>query len=117
MKNITHKLSIIAAAITVALITGKAGAGNIRGDIDLQTYKDFAENKGQFLPGTENIKIYDKSGNLVGTLDSAPMPDFSSVGRKFAVIGSGEATLFHPAYMITANHVVTNGMKNNQKQM
>ncbi|EPP8181716.1 S6 family peptidase, partial [Escherichia coli] len=48
MKNITHKLSIIAAAITVALITGKAGAGNIRGDIDLQTYKDFAENKGQF---------------------------------------------------------------------
>lgn len=117
MKNITHKLSIIAAAITVALITGKAGAGNIRGDIDLQTYKDFAENKGQFLPGTENIKIYDKSGNLVGTLDSAPMPDFSAVGRKFAVIGSGEATLFHPAYMITANHVVTNGMKNNQKQI
>ncbi|MWL43952.1 autotransporter outer membrane beta-barrel domain-containing protein [Escherichia coli] len=117
MKNNIYKLSIIAAAITVALITGKAGAGNIRSDIDLQTYKDFAENKGQFLPGTENIKIYDKSGNLVGTLDSAPMPDFSGIGRKFTAVGSGQAALFHPAYLITANHVVTRGITKDQKQI
>ncbi|MEB8253937.1 hypothetical protein NGH75_24060, partial [Escherichia coli] len=53
-------------------------AGTVNNAIEYQTFLDFAENKGMFRPGEKNIAIYNKQGELVGTLDKAAMPDFSS---------------------------------------
>lgn len=40
-------------------------AGIVRSDIAYQIYRDFAENKGLFVPGSTDIPVYDKDGNLV----------------------------------------------------
>lgn len=40
-------------------------AGIVRSDIAYQIYRDFAENKGLFVPGATDIPVYDKDGNLV----------------------------------------------------
>lgn len=60
-------------------------ASTVRSDISYQIYRDFAGNKGVFQPGELNIPIYDNKGNLVGTLNKAPMPDFSSVDSGIGV--------------------------------
>ncbi|HEY3591121.1 MAG TPA: S6 family peptidase, partial [Buttiauxella sp.] len=73
-------------------------ASIVRDDIDYQIYRDFAENKGPFRPGALNINIHDMSGNLIGVLDKAPMPDFSSVDT------FGIATLINPQYIISVKH-------------
>ncbi|EFR2206992.1 autotransporter outer membrane beta-barrel domain-containing protein [Salmonella enterica] len=71
----------------------------VRNDISYQIYRDFAENKGAFKPGALNIPIYDNKGNLVGTLNKAPMPDFSSVDS-----GIGVATLIDPQHVVSVKH-------------
>ncbi|EGD9300363.1 hypothetical protein DNW59_26345, partial [Escherichia coli] len=43
-------------------------SATVSAEIPYQIFRDFAENKGQFTPGTTNISIYDKQGNLVGKL-------------------------------------------------
>lgn len=52
-----------------------------------------------FRPGATNIAIYNKQGELVGTLEKAAMPDFSSVNS-----GSGVATLINPQYIASVKH-------------
>ncbi|EQB2028244.1 S6 family peptidase, partial [Escherichia coli] len=47
-------------------------AGIVRSDIAYQIYRDFAENKGLFVPGANDIPVYDKDGKLVGRLGKAP---------------------------------------------
>ncbi|HFO5134338.1 TPA: S6 family peptidase, partial [Escherichia coli] len=56
--------------------------------------------KGMFRPGEKNIAIYNKQGELVGTLDKAAMPDFSSTNT------SGIATLINPQYVASVKHNV-----------
>lgn len=73
-------------------------AGIVRSDIAYQIYRDFAENKGLFVPGTTDIPVYDKDGKLVGRLDKAPMADFSSVNS------NGVATLVSPQYIVSVKH-------------
>jgi serine protease autotransporter len=73
-------------------------AGIVRSDIAYQMYRDFAENKGLFVPGATDIPVYDKDGKLVGRLDKAPMPDFSSVSS------NGVATLVSPQYIVSVKH-------------
>lgn len=63
-----------------------------------QTYRDFAENKGAFKPGAVNIPLYDKQGNVVTSLNKAPMIDFSSNDR------TGVATLVAPQYIVSVKH-------------
>ncbi|HBB6611997.1 TPA: autotransporter outer membrane beta-barrel domain-containing protein, partial [Escherichia coli] len=63
-----------------------------------QTYRDFAENKGEFRPGAENVPLYDKNGNPVTTLNKAPMIDFSSNDS------TGVATLVSPQYVVSVKH-------------
>ncbi len=73
-------------------------AGIVRSDIAYQIYRDFAENKGLFVPGATDIPVYNKDGKLVGHLDKAPMVDFSSVST------SGFATLVSPQYIVSVKH-------------
>ncbi len=73
-------------------------AGIVRSDIAYQIYRDFAENKGLFVPGATDIPVYDKDGKLVGRLDKAPMADFSSVSS------NGVATLVSPQYIVSVKH-------------
>lgn len=78
-------------------ITGMSS--NVRGDINYQDYRDFAENRGRFVPGALNINIYTKSGGRVGVLSGAPMPDFSAADRLLGV-----STLVTPQYLFGVRH-------------
>ncbi|EFV9919973.1 hypothetical protein GAJ57_23635, partial [Shigella sonnei] len=72
-RRLTHILLICLCYSQISL------AGIVRSDIAYQIYRDFAENKGLFVPGANDIPVYDKDGKLVGRLGKAPMADFSSV--------------------------------------
>ena len=74
-------------------------AGTVNNELGYQLFRDFAENKGMFRPGATNIAIYDKQGELVGTLDKAAMPDFSAVDSEIGV-----ATLINPQYIVSVKH-------------
>lgn len=66
-------------------------------NIDVQQYRDFAENLGKYRVGMENIPVYNKNGSLSGTLDF-PMPDFGGVASL------GYATLISPSYIVSVKH-------------
>ncbi len=92
-------LKAAALLLSPVLISGMAEASIVSAEIDYQIFRDFAENKGVFRPGRTDIAIYNKQGVLVGTLDKAAMPDFSSVES-----GSGVATLINPQYIVSVKH-------------
>lgn len=46
-----------------ALLPTVAGASTVGGNNPYQTYRDFAENKGQFQAGATNIPIFNNKGN------------------------------------------------------
>lgn len=74
-------------------------AGTVNNELGYQLFRDFAEIKGMFRPGATNIAIYNKQGELVGTLDKAAMPDFSAVDSEIGV-----ATLINPQYIASVKH-------------
>ena len=88
-----------ALLLSTLLASGVSEASVVNAEIDYQTFRDFAENKGSFCPGETNISIYNKQGELVGTLDKATMPDFSPVDS-----GLGVATLISPQYIVSVKH-------------
>ncbi|WP_158262958.1 S6 family peptidase [Kosakonia sp. H7A] len=92
-------LSPFVVAILPLLLLSAAEASIVRDDIDYQTYRDFAENKGQFIQGAQGLVIRDKDGRQVGVLQQAPMPDFSAVDRLLGV-----ATLISPQYITSVRH-------------
>ncbi|EOT9286989.1 hypothetical protein MOO05_14965 [Escherichia coli] len=47
-------------------------AGTVNSELSYQLFRDFAENKGVFKSGANNIPIYNKNGELVGTLFLPP---------------------------------------------
>ncbi|MBB8471541.1 autotransporter outer membrane beta-barrel domain-containing protein [Escherichia coli] len=96
-----RKISVLSSVALAAVLPSVAIASVVRGDIPYQTYRDFAENKGQFQAGTTNIPVFNQKGDLIGTLDKAPMIDFSSVN-----VGSnmGVATLVNPQYVVSVKH-------------
>lgn len=74
-------------------------AGTVNNELGYQLFRDFAENKGAFRPGATNIAIYNKQGEIVGTLDKVAMPDFSAVDSEIGV-----ATLINPQYIASVKH-------------
>ncbi|EIM7615572.1 TPA: autotransporter outer membrane beta-barrel domain-containing protein [Salmonella enterica] len=92
------KISLIIVSTTCLSYPVISQAGIVRSDIAYQIYRDFAENKGLFVPGTTDIPVYSKDGKLIGRLDKAPMADFSSVST------SGFATLVSPQYIVSVKH-------------
>lgn len=99
--RVTGKKHLKAAALLLSplLLSGPAGASIVSAEIDYQIFRDFAENKGAFRPGATDIAIYNKQGELVGTLDKAAMPDFSAVDSEIGV-----ATLINPQYIASVKH-------------
>lgn len=84
--------------LTVLLFSAEGISGTVNNELAYQLFRDFAENKGLFLPGTTSISVYNKNGELTGILDKAPMPDFSAVNT------SGVATLINPQYVASVKH-------------
>ncbi|EEL2954550.1 autotransporter outer membrane beta-barrel domain-containing protein [Salmonella enterica] len=80
-------------------ISPVACASLVSSEIPYQTFRDFAENKGEFSPGARDIRIYKKNGEFAGELNKAAMPDFSSVNA-----GSAVATLISPQYIASVKH-------------
>ncbi len=66
-------------------------------DIDVQTYRDFAENLGNYNAGAMNVPVYKKEGSLSDYL-RFPVPDFGGVSS------SGYATLVSPSYVLSVKH-------------
>ncbi|MEM6160120.1 S6 family peptidase [Erwinia sp. P6884] len=69
----------------------------MRNDVDVQEYRDFAENLGKYTVGASNLPVYKKEGALSGYLDFA-MPDFGMVANY------GYSTLIAPSYLASARH-------------
>lgn len=88
----------MATCLLVLCCKHSTHASTVRGDIDYQLYRDFAENKGMFRPGAIDIPIHTRDGLLLGRLDQAPMPDFSSVEAY------GRATLITPQHLVGVAH-------------
>ena len=89
-------------ALFVALnVTPAAFAGHVYSGVDYQYFRDFAENKGKFTPGAQNIAVVNKKGESIGTMmQNAPMIDFSVVSR------NGVAALVGDQYIVSVAHNV-----------
>ncbi len=96
----------------VALCPGLAEAGIIRHDYELQQYKDFAMNQGQFRPGSMDIEVFRKDGTSVGNVIPL-MPSMNSYAAYWTGIsiwdgstprGNGGGGLIAPQYFMTAAH-------------
>ncbi|EGJ4498214.1 autotransporter outer membrane beta-barrel domain-containing protein [Escherichia coli] len=94
-----RRLSFPVLLLSSLLFSAGSLAGTVNNELGYQLFRDFAENKGAFRPGAADIAIYNKQGELVGTLDKAVMPDFSSANS-----GSGVATLINPQYIASVKH-------------
>ena len=87
--------SLLGAACLLTPVYG----GLMSDSFDVQTYRDFAENRGQFDVNAKDIAIYDKEGNYVGTIPK--MMNFDGV----ADAHTGEAALVGgPGFIATAAH-------------
>lgn len=94
-----RRLSFPVFLLASVLFSAGSLAGTVNNELEYQLFRDFAENKGVFRPGATDIAIYNKQGELVGTLDKAAMPDFSSVDSDIGV-----ATLINPQYIASVKH-------------
>ena len=98
MKKNVFRLNFLTACISLG-IASQAWAGHTYFGISYQYYRDFAENKGKFTVGAQNIEVYNKKGELVGTsMTKAPMIDFSVVSR------NGVAALVGDQYIVSVAH-------------
>ena len=103
MQKTTFKLKFIAAFVALNL-SSVAFAGQVYSGVDYQYFRDFAENKGKFTPGAQNIEVVNKKGESIGTMmQNAPMIDFSVVSR------NGVAALVGDQYIASVAHNVGYG--------
>ena len=100
MQKTTFKPKFIAAFVALNL-SPMAFAGQVYSGVDYQYFRDFAENKGKFTPGVQNIAVVNKQGETIGTMmQNAPMMDFSVVSR------NGVAALVGDQYIVSVAHNV-----------
>ena len=100
MQKTTFKPKFIAAFVALNL-SPMAFAGQVYSGVDYQYFRDFAENKGKFTPGAQNIAVVNKQGETIGTMmQNAPMMDFSVVSR------NGVAALVGDQYIVSVAHNV-----------
>ena len=60
------KKSQLALLIGTLCLSGSPYAGIMRHDIDVQEYRDFAENRGKYAIGATDIPLYRKDGSFDG---------------------------------------------------
>lgn len=100
MKKTVFRLNFLTACISLGIVS-QAWAGHTYFGIDYQYYRDFAENKGKFTVGAKNIEVYNKKGEMIGTMmKDVPMPDLSPMVR------GGYATLISEQHLISVAHNV-----------
>nr|WP_118815821.1 S6 family peptidase [Haemophilus haemolyticus] len=100
MKKTVFRLNFLTACISLGIVS-QAWAGHTYFGIDYQYYRDFAENKGKFTVGAQDIDIYNKKGEMIGTMmKGVPMPDLSSLAK------GGYATLVGDQTLISVAHNV-----------
>ena len=100
MQKTNFKPKFIAAFVALNL-SPMAFAGQVYSGVDYQYFRDFAENKGKFTPGAQNIAVVNKKGESIGTMmQNAPMMDFSVVSR------NGVAALVGDQYIVSVAHNV-----------
>lgn len=58
------KKSQLALLIGILCLSGSPYAGIMRHDIDVQEYRDFAENRGKYAIGATDIPLYRKDGTF-----------------------------------------------------
>ncbi len=84
-----------------SILSSSAFAGQVYSGVDYQYFRDFAENKGKFTPGAQNIAVVNKKGESIGTMmQNTPMMDFSVVSR------NGVAALVGDQYIVSVAHNV-----------
>ncbi|MDO4427806.1 MAG: S6 family peptidase, partial [Moraxella sp.] len=92
------KKTLLATLVPILAVTSHAAT--VRSDVDYQTFRDFAENKGDFTVGATNVTVTDTSGKAIGTvLNGVPMPDFGATDRL-----TGTVTLVDPQYAVSVAH-------------
>ena len=100
MQKTIFKPKLIAAFVALNL-SPMAFAGHVYSGVDYQYFRDFAENKGKFTPGAQNIAVVNKKGESIGAMmQNAPMMDFSVVSR------NGVAALVGDQYIVSVVHNV-----------
>ena len=100
MRKTNFKPKFIAAFVALNL-SSMTFAGQVYSGVDYQYFRDFAENKGKFTPGAQNIAVLNKKGESIGTImQNAPMMDFSVVSR------NGVAALVGDQYIVSVAHNV-----------
>lgn len=98
LKHLPFKRSLLATTLTISSI--HAYASTVRSDVDYQEFRDFAENKGQYVVGATNLTVTNSNGQDLGViLNGVAMPDFSSVESTYAT-----KTLIDPQYVVTVAH-------------
>lgn len=86
-----------------ACLLTPAYGGLMSDSFDVQTYRDFAENRGIFGINAKDIAIYDKEGNYVGAIPE--MMNFDGLADAHA----GEAALVGgPGFIATVSHDYNN---------
>ena len=86
-----------------ACLLTPAYGGLMSDSFDVQTYRDFAENRGIFDVNAKDVAIYDKDGNYVGTIPK--MMNFDGVADAHV----GEAALVGgPGFIATVSHDYNN---------
>jgi autotransporter-associated beta strand protein len=93
---ITLSRKALAAAALLAAVPFLE-AGVLRDDIDVQTYRDYAENRGVFQPGATNVTVYKSDGSVAGVIEV--VPDFDAVND------GGYVTMFSPSFGGSVSHV------------
>lgn len=88
--------SLIASSGLVTL-SMNAHAGIMKPEIPVVTYRDFAENRGQFAADALNVPIYGKDGSILGYVPR--MMSFDSVND------GAFASLVDPQFTASAGHV------------
>ena len=84
-----------------SILSSSAFAGQVYSGVDYQYFRDFAENKGKFTPGAQNIAVVNKKGESIGSMmQNVPMMDFSVVSR------NGVAALVGDQYIVSVAHNV-----------
>lgn len=100
------RLSLLSLSVSASLVSH---AALVRNDIDYQYFRDFAENKGVFMVGAQDIDIYDKTGKKVGTMmQGVPMIDFAPIGAGGVATLTGvpmtQSSMTLPQYMLSVAH-------------
>ena len=110
-KSLTHLL-LLSTLVPFSL---SSQASLVRGDVDYQEFRNFAENKGKYQPEAVNIPVHDNNGNSLGTVlpQDVPMPDFSATN-----FGTGVATLVNlPSAIVNSNQFIASVAHNTNERL